>query len=422
MKRYLSLLSIGFLITVLFMTHGNAQTLWTKDAQNPVLNVGLSDSWDDAWVSYPIVIHDDTQFIMYYTGWPDISPFGTKVGRATSSDGINWTREDTNPVITVGSESQWDDESVSSGPVIFNGSEYKMWYCGLDGTIYRSGLATSNDGIDWTKYADNPVLDVGESGQWDDNMVVMCSVTFDGIFYKTWYYGRETRTGIWRVGLATSVDGINWERYAGNPILDIGETGEWDDTDIANVSVLYNNGIYEMWYGASDGSVKRTGYATSEDGLTWQKDTLNNPILVPEANWESAGTEVGSVLFHNSMYKMWYNGETLSVGKIGYATAPVTRIEEYTHDHVVQNFQLKQNYPNPFNPKTVISWQLPKISHVDLSVYNILGQKLATLVLEKQRAGHHEILFNGENFPTGIYIYRIQANEWGDFKKMMLIK
>ena len=321
MKRYFTSFLNGCIITIFLIAQGNTQTVWTKHSDNPVFSLGPSGSWDDAWVAYPFVIHDDTQFIMYYTGWPAVSPLGAKIGRATSDDGVNWTREITNPLITVGQNGQWDDGSVFTGPVIFDGSEYKMWYCGFDGSIYRSGLAISAYGSGWEKYAGNPVLDLGDSGQWD-NMVIISSVIFEDSMYKAWYCGRESTTGIWRVGYATSEDGIIWEKYAGNPVLDIGEQGQWDDTDIQMVSVLHNNGIYEMWYGASDGSVKRTGYATSEDGIDWQKYSYN-PILIPESSWETAGTEVSSVLFHDSRYKMWYSGETLSSGKIGFATSPV---------------------------------------------------------------------------------------------------
>ena len=71
------------------------------------------------------------------------------------------------------------------------------------------------------------------------------------------------------------------------------------------------------------------------------------------------------------------------------------------------NFQLYQNYPNPFNPKTVISYQLPVSSHVDLSIYNILGQKIATLVNEKQSVGNYKVEFNASDLVSGVYIYKL---------------
>jgi hypothetical protein len=83
---------------------------------------------------------------------------------------------------------------------------------------------------------------------------------------------------------------------------------------------------------------------------------------------------------------------------------------------------LSQNYPNPFNPRTVIGWQLAVDSNVEFSIYNILGEKVTTLVSEKQKAGYHEIEFNAQNLPSGIYLYRINAGEWQDVKKMLLLR
>jgi hypothetical protein len=94
----------------------------------------------------------------------------------------------------------------------------------------------------------------------------------------------------------------------------------------------------------------------------------------------------------------------------------------------VMEYKLFQNYPNPFNPKTVISWQMAVGGHVELSIYNTLGQKIQTLLNKPLPAGHHEVEFNGQNLSSGIYLYRIvvnsfgEAGAWQDVKKMILIK
>jgi len=85
-------------------------------------------------------------------------------------------------------------------------------------------------------------------------------------------------------------------------------------------------------------------------------------------------------------------------------------------------FALKQNYPNPFNPTTNIKFDLPKSSDVELSLYNILGQKVMTLVNQKMQAGYHQINFDARNLASGMYIYRIKAGNFVSVKKMMLIK
>jgi photosystem II stability/assembly factor-like uncharacterized protein len=85
-------------------------------------------------------------------------------------------------------------------------------------------------------------------------------------------------------------------------------------------------------------------------------------------------------------------------------------------------FKLYQNYPNPFNPVTMINYQLPMINDVELSIYNLLGQKVATLVDERQQAGYHQIEWDASGFASGIYYYRIQAGEFYNVKKMLLLR
>jgi hypothetical protein len=86
------------------------------------------------------------------------------------------------------------------------------------------------------------------------------------------------------------------------------------------------------------------------------------------------------------------------------------------------HFRLKQNYPNPFNPATIITYQLPIASEVELSVYNLLGQKVITLELGKKRAGQHQVEWNAKEYASGIYIYRIKADHFTSQKKMLLLK
>ena len=81
-----------------------------------------------------------------------------------------------------------------------------------------------------------------------------------------------------------------------------------------------------------------------------------------------------------------------------------------------------QNYPNPFNPVTMISYQLPKTSHVELSVYNLLGEKVIALVSEKQQPGQHQVKWDATGFPSGIYYYSLTAGEFKQVKKMVLVR
>ena len=88
----------------------------------------------------------------------------------------------------------------------------------------------------------------------------------------------------------------------------------------------------------------------------------------------------------------------------------------------VDNFKLEQNYPNPFNPSTTIKFNLPRSTEVRLEVFNTLGQKVSTLVNGRLNAGDHEVEFGASNFSSGIYFYRLTANDINQIRKMVLMK
>ncbi len=89
---------------------------------------------------------------------------------------------------------------------------------------------------------------------------------------------------------------------------------------------------------------------------------------------------------------------------------------------IPNNFLLEQNYPNPFNPVTKIQFKLPKESNINLSVFNMLGQLVTTIYSGKLDAGTHFVEFDGSDLPSGIYFYRLEADNFVQTKKMTLMK
>ncbi len=104
------------------------------------------------------------------------------------------------------------------------------------------------------------------------------------------------------------------------------------------------------------------------------------------------------------------------IEKMGNADSTLTEMP------AIDDFALESNYPNPFNPTTQISYQLPENSFVNLVVYNVVGQKVAELVNQEQTSGKYTVKFDASNLPSGVYIYKLQAGEFSDVKKMLLTK
>ncbi len=103
-----------------------------------------------------------------------------------------------------------------------------------------------------------------------------------------------------------------------------------------------------------------------------------------------------------------------------------TWIDENNGKTYPNKFSLSQNYPNPFNPSTTISWQLTFGSDVDLSIYNILGEKVTNLVAERQKAGYYRIVWDASGFASGVYFYRLSAegksHSFVNTKKLVVLK
>lgn len=122
----------------------------------------------------------------------------------------------------------------------------------------------------------------------------------------------------------------------------------------------------------------------------------------------------------------WYTGSSsnskyvyLQKVSVTGTTTGGTAVEETM---VPVEFNLNQNYPNPFNPATKISFSLPKEGFTKLTVYDLLGNQVTTLVKEKLNAGMHSVNFDATNLPSGVYLYALSSGSHSSTKKMILIK
>jgi hypothetical protein len=188
--------------------------------------------------------------------------------------------------------------------------------------------------VDWT-YID-PVVPPGPPGSWDSYRHIVGDVVFDGTTYHMYLLGGQTFLpwdSPFSVGHWTAPDLAGpWEEdLLNNPVVEPGPPGTWDSFSIYSVAVLYDGGVFKMWYGAAAAfpDVIGVGYAESLDGSTWTKYAGNPlPSLAPGApgEWDDRGMDPSTVLFDGAEYRMWYIGVKADGGagtwRLGTAASP----------------------------------------------------------------------------------------------------
>jgi len=343
MKHLAMIFLLIFVFLISTFSTSFAQLPWTKDASNPIMSGGAAGAWN-RHVFYPIVLYnpDSLRYEMWFSASVGSPWEPYRTGFATSIDGITWTKLDT--AVLKPSPGTWDESAVAAIAVIRENGTYKMWYVGWSSSDNRTkiGYATSPDGITWTKYPSNPVMTPGtaawEAGGPDYATVMPVS----GGGYKMWYTGFNAGFNRSKIGYATSGDGITWARADSvNPVLTTGLPNRWDDANVSGARVVIINNIYHMWYSGNRllDNPRQTGWATSIDGIHWRKyndpnttSTLyldSDPVLEPSSGqWDGNFTQAVTVMLEGDSLRMWYQGNRSSTGtylwRIGHATAPLT--------------------------------------------------------------------------------------------------
>ena len=299
-------------------------------------------------------------------------------------------------------------------------------YAGRD-KIFKS----INSGNTWTTTNNNLSL--------DGNPAIAMEISYfssDKVYVATAPFG-STRGNIFR----TTNGGSSWTNITG--VLP-----DLFPSDIA-VDPFDDNIVYVTFYGFGSGHI----FKSTDMGNNWTDITDNLPdiptpsVIVDPNNTNHlyVGTDVGVFVsttgggnwqdFNEGLpdavqamdlnYTMVNNViRVMTHGNGAYERKFISQIVSSTESDpaIVSNFRLEQNYPNPFNPTTKLEFRISNHGFVSLKVYDILGKEVSTLVNSELPAGIHKVEFDGTGLPSGTYFYRLDAGNYSETKKMVLMK
>ncbi len=400
-KIFLTSLIFSLMIPVFV----HAQENWDKYKNNPVLNPNQIP-WAGQ-VVFPVVIFEDEVFKMWFTGMSGYCA----IGYAESVDGINWV-VDTLPVINPGNSGAWDEDRFP-GCVVRVNDTLKMWYCGAEYLTENFLIGYgyySEDSARWILNPE-PVLDKGKTGSWDANSVLRPSVYYDDDLqkYHMWYSGWGV-SEIAMIGHATSEDGIQWVKDTlNNPVLSPDTVRSFYDTWIWGPAVIKYADTLLMYFAGYDGDTVRIGYATSLDGVEWEVQNNDEPVLDvgDPGEWDDRWVRYSSVIIHECRLKMWFDGRGTE-RMIGYALGDSVCTNPGITEH--KSDLISTVYPNPCKDNAVLRFTLHDSHFIRVNLYTSEGMKVRLLLSEELKPGRHRVGFNMSTLAPGLYFLGIHTS------------
>ena len=232
---------------------------------------------------------------------------------------------------------------------------------------------------------DNPSKGFDQNHNTSGVTIMNCTAYNNG---RNYYFGEIPKTG-----RDTLVNNLSYGASVSIEDSAFVETNSWQGFTVSNSDFVSIDTSLASSARLSDGSIANNNFLR----------------LTKTSSLVDAGTDVG----------ISFNGSAPDIGAFesSYIMNSVTIKQQLS-----MSYKLEQNYPNPFNPSTVISYYVPKISRVNLSIYNILGIRVAQIVNGIQGKGYHEINFDASKLSSGVYFYKLQSSGFVLSKKMILQK
>jgi hypothetical protein len=224
--------------------------------------------------------------------------------------------------------------------------------------------------------------------------------------HVVWFDNRDYNNELY---YKRSIDGgVNWEE-------DVRLTYDTSNSSYPSVAVSGST-VHVVWIDTREGNYEIYYKHSIDAGVNWGAETrLTNNNAYSTGSSISVSGSVAHVVWEDNRdgnYEIYYkrNPTGNPIGIINISS------------EMPSSYSLSQNYPNPFNPITNVKFSILKAGQVKLIVYDIQGREMETLLNESLKPGTYESTFNGSNYPSGIYFYKIQTDDFAQTKRMILIK
>ena len=251
-----------------------------------------------------------------------------RTGLATSGDGVHWEKRG---AVLSPDPLTWEGAYIAAnGSALAFGNRLWYWYQAGAKPRPRIGLARSDDARAWRKEPE-PVLNYGPYGSWDERAVADPCVIRVGPWFYMYYLGQD-RARRQRLGIARSADGIQWEKLRSSPVLELGGPGAFDENGVGEPAVWQSHGFYWMLYTGRDiRENRRLGLARSTDGVRWQKLLT---VFAGAGPWDSKAICDPAVEVAGDHIAVWFGGGDVASpdenlhGQIGAGVLRPARLEE----------------------------------------------------------------------------------------------
>lgn len=415
---------------------------WTDPRNKYLFRSTTSGAWDGTPLTWaaPVVLLDQAREFL-----------GTSTSNYTSNGALDINDDGVGYFVVSG---YWTDTLAIANHTLFikqttdYGASWSSWYHTPDQSmnnyfrpIFPDSLYDESSGTwtvldaDWTPFV-NYDMDVMVDDNGGCHIFAGVLPSSTGGVYPGWDYSN----GLYHF-YSPQDDLFNWDIsfvasfQSAWLLTDPGWQGVFPTAARDNV---LDSTMFVTWYTWPDTSSDLAyfdvmGSASYNNGANWSDPV--NISNTPDPNVDETDAHIARIASNNTTYMVYqmpdYDTPTVNPpattedykNRIYFATFtfPMDGVED---ENPVQptGFALAQNYPNPFNPTTTLAYDIPVSGHVRLTVFDILGREVSTLVNQTMVAGHHEIRFDAGNFASGMYLYKIEAGSYAAVRKMMLMK